>query len=542
MPSDGEQIVGTVIESDGNEVPVPVSAVTPLFSDALSDLIYGKGAGDELRVEEREPDGLLRLRVKLFEEDAWKDGLMIGTVNSDGGVLMLTPGPVWCLPNAEGAPQGILIVDSMDRLQPVDDEPLEKRVEPATGDHRPDRIAVYLDDEPLSILSLIVSVAFARGTIAAYEKIRRETQKREPRTHDVQALLTEVNTDPITNAVMSRVGKSAIGPLGYWDEDGTEIYTGNGGHATVTLSTEVDGASMESPFDLYGLNERDRFWYDLATTLFFSGQEEVTGAQILRLCGYKNPYNKSSYLVMNEAVASFFKGMRTLVGINTSEERRNERRKNSEILETIDVTPLFGVRITLEKRAMWHTVKGENGERKEKQEVIYDFTLSLDGKTPNQAFPLSAYARSRSMLARIYRDEYEFKTVKPSLEARQVWYYILRRVHSGISNSVNIESMWANLAFPEPKVAEVKKNGEKRSEKEVARARKDAITKQRGRVLATVEKMLDEFTERGKIAGWRYTVDKKTGVSKSLTILPNSGQEKPVPRSRTRRRTAEKGR
>ena len=542
MPSDGEQIVGTVIESDGNEVPVPVSAVTPLFSDALSDLIYGKGAGDELRVEEREPDGLLRLRVKLFEEDAGKDGLMLGTVNSDGGALMLTPGPVWYLPKAEGAPHGVLMVDSMDRLQPVEGEPLEKRVEPATGDHRPDRIAVYLDDEPLSILSLIVSVAFARGTIAAYEKIRRETQKREPRTHDVQALLTEVNTDPITNAVMSRVGKSAIGPLGYWDEDGTEIYTGNGGHATVTLSTEVDGASMESPFDLYGLNERDRFWYDLATTLFFSGQEEVTGAQILRLCGYKNPYNKSSYLVMNEAVASFFKGMRTLVGINTSEERRNERRKNSEILETIDVTPLFGVRITLEKRAMWHTVKGENGERKEKQEVIYDFTLSLDGKTPNQAFPLSAYARSRSMLARIYRDEYEFKTVKPSLEARQVWYYILRRVHSGISNSVNIESMWANLAFPEPKVAEVKKNGEKRSEKEVARARKDAITKQRGRVLATVEKMLDEFTERGKIAGWRYTVDKKTGVSKSLTILPNSGQEKPVPRSRTRRRTAEKGR
>ena len=542
MPSDGEQIVGTVIESDGNEVPVPVSAVTPLFSDALSALLYGKGAGDELRVEEHEPDGILRLRVKLFEEDAWKGGLMIGTVNSDPDALMLTPGPVWYLPEAEGAPYGVLMVDSMDRLQPVEGEPLEKRVEPATGDHRPDRIAVYLNDEPLSILSLIVSVAFARGTIAAYEKIRRETQKREPRTHDVQALLTEVNTDPITNAVMSRVGKSAIGPLGYWDEDGTEIYTGNGGHATVTLSTEVDGASMESPFDLYGLNERDRFWYDLATTLFFSGQEEVTGAQILRLCGYKNPYNKSSYLVMNEAVASFFKGMRTLVGINTSEERRNERRKNSEILETIDVTPLFGVRITLEKRAMWHTVKGENGERKEKQEVIYDFTLSLDGKTPNQAFPLSAYARSRSMLARIYRDEYEFKTVKPSLEARQVWYYILRRVHSGISNSVNIESMWANLAFPEPKVAEVKKNGEKRSEKEVARARKDAITKQRGRVLATVEKMLDEFTERGKIAGWRYTVDKKTGVSKSLTILPNSGQEKPVPRSRTRRRTAEKGR
>ena len=195
MTSDGEQIVGTVIESDGNEVPVPVSAVTPLFSDALSDLIYGKGAGDELRVEEREPDGLLRLRVKLFEEDAWKDGLMIGTVNSDGGVLMLTPGPVWCLPNAEGAPQGILIVDSMDRLQPVDDEPLEKRVEPATGDHRPDRIAVYLNDEPLSILSLIVSVAFARGTIAAYEKMKGEAKGADEEPEEVT--LAQYKTDNV---------------------------------------------------------------------------------------------------------------------------------------------------------------------------------------------------------------------------------------------------------------------------------------------------------------------------------------------------------
>lgn len=185
MTSDGEQIVGTVIESDGNEVPVPVSAVTPLFSDALSALVYGEGAGDELRVEEREPDGLLRLRVKLFEEDAWKDGLMIGTVNSDGGVVMLTPGPVWCLPNAEGAPQGILIVDSTDRLQPVDGEPLEKRVEPATGDHRPDRIAVYLGDEPLSILSLIVSVAFARGTIAAYEKMKGEVKSADEEPEEV---------------------------------------------------------------------------------------------------------------------------------------------------------------------------------------------------------------------------------------------------------------------------------------------------------------------------------------------------------------------
>lgn len=195
MTSDGEQIVGTIIESDGNEVPVPVSVVTPLFSDALSAVTFGEGAGDELRVEEREPDGLLRLRVKLFEEDAGKDGLMLGTVNSDGGALMLTPGPVWYLPKCEEAPHGVLIVDSMDRLQPVEGEPLEKRVEPATGDHRPDRIAVYLDGEPLGIGSLIFAVAFVRGTIAAYEKMKGEAKSADEGPEEIA--LAQYKTDRV---------------------------------------------------------------------------------------------------------------------------------------------------------------------------------------------------------------------------------------------------------------------------------------------------------------------------------------------------------
>ena len=102
MPSDGEQIAGTFTGEDGREVSVTVEAVNAEIESAISAVTFSEGAGDELRVEEREPDGLLRLRVKLFEEDAGKDGLMLGTVNSDGGALMLTPGPVWYLPKAVG--------------------------------------------------------------------------------------------------------------------------------------------------------------------------------------------------------------------------------------------------------------------------------------------------------------------------------------------------------------------------------------------------------------------------------------------------------
>lgn len=194
MTSDGEQIAGTVIEDDGNEVPVPVSAVSPLISDAISAVTFGEGAGDELRVEEREPDGLLRIHVKLFDEDAGHDGIPLVPMNGESG-LIITPGPVWYLPKAEGAPHGVLMVDSMDRLQPFGGDPVEKYLEPATGNHRPDRIAVYLDGEPLGIGSLIFAVAFARGTIAAYEKMKGEADGAEEEPEEVA--LAQYKTDRV---------------------------------------------------------------------------------------------------------------------------------------------------------------------------------------------------------------------------------------------------------------------------------------------------------------------------------------------------------
>lgn len=192
MTSDGEQIAGTVIEDDGNEVPVPVSAVTPLISDAISAVTFGMGEGDELRVEAREPDGLLRIHIKLFDEEAGRDGMPLVPMNGESG-LILTPGPVWCLPNAEDAPQGILMVDSMDRLRPLGDEPLEKYLEPGTGDRGADRIAVYLDGEPMGIGSLIFAVAFTRGTIAAYEKMKGEAKSADEEPEEVT--LAQYKTD-----------------------------------------------------------------------------------------------------------------------------------------------------------------------------------------------------------------------------------------------------------------------------------------------------------------------------------------------------------
>ena len=322
MPSDGEQIAGTFIEEGGREVNVTVEAVNAEIESAISAVTFGEGAGDELRVEEREPDGLLRLRVKLFEEDAGKDGLMLGTINSDGGALMLTPGPVWYLPKAEGAPHGVLMVDSMDRLQPVEGEPLEKRVEPATGGHRPDRIAIHLDGEPLGIGSLIFAVAFVRGALAAYEKMgaeraagaglelpRQDTKK--PRQHYAP------NTK-LANKIAEPLIYEAGGVL-LDVASAREKRRGKEVTEAVSISLDAEGVNISRPMTPY-----DGDVHSAAATLFVAGNSYITSAQVCQtLTGSKKPTPKQ----IAEVEESLDRQMRAYVRIDLTDEARGRSLK-----------------------------------------------------------------------------------------------------------------------------------------------------------------------------------------------------------------------
>ena len=539
MTSGEELIAGTVIEDDGNKVPVPVSAVNPLIGDAINAVTFGEGAGDELRVEERELDGLLRLHIKLFDEEAGRDGMPLVPTNGENG-LILTPGPVWYLPKAEGAPQGILIVDSMDRLRPFGDEPIEKYVEPGTGDHRPDRIALYLDGEPMGIGSLIFAVAFVRGTIAAYEKILKDSSRKPTsrRKQSTRVKSVEIPLDPITQQLF-RISKEHVEAMDYWGNDESDkeedrelgtpitINTGNGGSVVLRVGTSQEDITT-NPAD-YVLGFRDGFWYDYASTLAFSGQNEITGAQLLKMCGYSNPYAADMKKTMREAAAACAKAADTKISIDTTGEKRNKRKGNRKIIQSVRLTRLANWDVELLR------LEGEDGEPDE----VYDFTLHLHG-TPNEALPLASYTHARKMLTTAEREEWSFETVKRvSLEAKQMWHYVLRRIHDHTNKTINLETMWNVLDFDSPEVATAVKEKDgterERTPEEVERATKKATEARRGRLLKTLEKMLTEKTG-GKfhtdkngvrqyqyqrlISGWSYSKDRKTGKVDGIKIKP----------------------
>lgn len=328
------------------------------------------------------------------------------------------------------------------------------------------------------------------------------------RTHSPVLSSVDVNIDPVSNAVMGRHGANAIGPDAYWADEGVQIPTGHGGHAIVSLTPGED-VSVDAPYSAYQLNERDRYWYDHASTLFFAGQTEVTGAQILGLCGYSNPYSEDMESTMKESMESFLKGNRTMIAIDTTKEKRNTRRKNGKVISSITARQVVGAELSIE------TIEGDDGT------VLKDFTLSLKGKTPEEAFPISAYARSRGMLTTIGKNEYTFKSVRPTIEVKQAWYYLIRCLHTEKrSNTILFETMWQDLELPEPKVSDEKKDGMARTPREIDLARKDAIRKQRERIRKQLEKMLDEAMENGVIESWMLSTDKKTGKPNGFKVTP----------------------
>lgn len=378
--------------------------------------------------------------------------------------------------------------------------------ERAGGD---DSSVVQITLTPDKVVALFNGLSAVAEAVRAKEAADAEgAKKARHRTHSPVLSGVDTNIDPVSNAVMGRHGKHAIGPEAYWIDGGVKIPTGSGGHATISLTPRKD-VPVDAPYRTYQLNERDRYWYDHASTLFFAGQTEVTGAQILGLCGYSNPYADNMISTMKEAMESFLKGNRTLIAIDTTEEKRNARRKNVNVISSITARQVVGAELSIE------TIVGNDGE------VFKDFTLSLRGKTPEEAFPISAYARSRDMLTTIGRGEYTFKNVSPSIDAKQAWYYLIRCLHhKKRSNTVRFETMWQDLELPEPTVSDEKKDGTKRTPAEMDAARKDAARKKRERLRKQLERMLDEAMENKVIDSWQLSTDKKTGKPNGFKITP----------------------
>lgn len=348
-------------------------------------------------------------------------------------------------------------------------------------------------------------------------------ERRQPRTHRAVPDYVEANLDPITNAITKRSGDNAVGPAEYWCDGGFSVETGRGGRAIVTINPCCD--DIDAPFSRYGINARDIYWLDHVASLFYSGHKIVTGSQLLSLCGYANPHSEGAQSTMKEAARSIDLCSRTRIAVDTTHEKRNARKRNGGLTKEIELSPVCGVKMRLQE--FERATRG--GARK-----FYDFELAMLGDDVDEAFPLSQYARSRSMVTAISRGECEFKTVKPRLETRQAWYYIIKRLHSRTSNTILYETMFSELALDEAHTLPVidgdaDERGREPVSDEAAssgdeRRARYAETRRRKKITDQIERMLDEAVSRGQFEAWSRKLD-SSGKTVGVSVVTNCNSD-----------------
>lgn len=317
---------------------------------------------------------------------------------------------------------------------------------------------------------------------------------------------------PLTNALMAR-NDGAIKPAEYFKDTAVRVNTGSGFvmlDVRASDETEIDAAYRE-----YQLNDRDRFWLDPLYTLAIEGGKTVIeGSEILKLRGYANPFASNSASTMRDALRSISKAVGTRVAIDVTHEKRNRRKGRAKLVSSMRLQPVVNATIDLDR----YEVTGSDGGT---QEVIRDFTVNLQTAEPVESLPLAKYERARGMLTTASAGDFCFESIRNlSTDDRQMWSYVMRVVRSkGLSATILFETMWRNLELRAPSVspyaymdrsgrplsAPTKDGGAPvnpgqaplASPEQVEQRKIDAVRKQHTRMVAKLEKMLDEKKAAG---------------------------------------------
>ena len=349
----------------------------------------------------------------------------------------------------------------------------------------------------------------------------------------------DILTDPLTNAMTDK-----ISPADYFSPDPVQVDTGNGGHALLNVKAG-DGTEIDAAYRDYKITDRTRFWLDPLYTLAFQGYTEVTGSDLLKLNGYPNPYAEGAREAMADACRHVLMATAVRVQIDLTNEKRNKRRHNARIVSSTRWKSVVAADIDVDNLVT------DDGEE------VRDFTVRLlcPKDDPGEALPLAEYAHNRGMLTSVSEDDLTFTGLRVTTAQRQMWRYILRRIQSRkLSGKILFSTMFDALDMEEPDVseyAEPKKvedalrrladeeavydsmakagaseealairgeelekvraeveslKSERASDKVISQRRERAVRKQRERMIAALEKMLDQ--KQGTLfSRWAYTKD-----------------------------------
>lgn len=369
---------------------------------------------------------------------------------------------------------------------------------------------IEVDGRPLKFLEILSFLAMQDATSReecdhifklAFNIVPKHGEGRRKRRGKKATSAQVALLDPLTNAI-TETGPNAIQPADYFVEGGREINTGGGGVAILDIRAGKD-ADLED-LSSFNIDDRTRFWLDhLYPLLLAEGRTdyEVHGSEILMHAGLKNPYDPKSQEVMADAARNISKAMSTRIGIDVTKEKRSRRGNNARLIKSVEIRPIVDGTMTLDTYEV--SEKGEEGKEggkgtqdiagvgeKKAVEVVRDFTVVVRprmGETVLDALPLAQYAQSRGMLANFTQDEISFKGLHQTLEHRQMWAYVLRRIKArGISGTILFKTMWRDL--------------------QLDKGTEEAQRKKHERMLRVLEKMLDQ--KKGDIfASWSWKKD-----------------------------------
>ena len=423
-----------------------------------------------------------------------------------------------------------------DRGEPIGwDDTAEAQDEPEPVRFKMNLVRVdVVEDRPLTFFELLawlgIHDADNEGDTALADRIfylsygqhRDGGDTRRPRARksdyarkdgrNVTSTSITMSTGPLTNALMAR-NDGSITAGEYFNETAVKVNTGSGGYVLLDVRAS-DNTDIDAAYREYRLNDRDRFWLDaLYTIAIDQGKTTIEGSEILRNRGYANSYAQSAAATMADALKTINKATTTRVGIDVTQEKRNKRKGHARLVSSTRLQPVVNATYDLDT----YEELDENGRK-----IVKDFTVNLQTADPIDALPLAKYERARGMLTTATANDFTFEGLSNyTTDDRQMWSYVLRVIKSKkLSGTILFETMWRNLELREPDVspyayldrrgraldAPMKDGGkpvdpkaaELATASQVERRRQDAVRKQRERMLAKLEKMLDAKQAKGK--------------------------------------------
>lgn len=293
---------------------------------------------------------------------------------------------------------------------------------------------IYPDGEPdygqddVKYLALCAACA-----LCGAERLEPALRKKRREPSEVRTRTLTLPNDPITKAMFGR-GENHITPADYMNGIPRKIRTGKNLSTTVLIQNDFD---ITEACEAYQLNDMDRFWLETVCSIAKDGHTSISGYDLLKVNGFKNPHSKGMRNTMRQALDSVVKAASIWVTIDTSEEDHAYAKSvGTELNSGIVMKRIVSADISLLDLA--------NGAP--------DFRISLltdDTGDPISALPLARYASNKRQLISAVSDDFDFKTIKRmTFEHKRMWRYVVRRIsEKGTSNTILFETMFRELCL-----------------------------------------------------------------------------------------------